>query len=793
MKTFLNDQESMTRPFQTISGKNLYWLVFFLLFLFPVQAYAGASISNVSVSNTNPAPGAVIGVTVTYCETANTTPYFLVALNPNSTTMQSCPAAGQLLLVDQCTGNTGTSPINSTQADSSDTCGGSGWAGVAVPNSPPPCPYTQIFNVTIPSSLTGGGTYNLIVAVGDYYVQCGGGIVTTAYVPLTLPLPAASVSVSKTAEASTTSPNGLILFNISYTAVNSHNVGLSDTVPPNTSLVAVSSGASVSGSAVTWNLGDIGAEITGTAWMLVRVNSGTADGTVINNTATISSDETGSQTSNVASSTVMVPKLQLTKSESASTAAIGDGVTYALSWEAVNQGLQDFDSYLNDTVGTAGNSIQGYDGTGYTQIGGGTFTVASGTNGYYVNANAGGGYPLLLRTAPTMDFCQGMTVEGDMKIPMGDPSGSDATMVIAYNVNAGVTQAYMIGMSLDNGPGNIFLQKNNGASVTNPFVTAAAIPQVGVWYTAKAALTYSAGSLTIQGKIWATGTTEPATWTFSYTDPSPFPCGETWQSGWQADDTAGTDYYSNLKVFGPGPVVNYNVTDTLPTGVAYVGSSLSPTATGSLLSWSFPGTFMSQPSTLTWWGTLGAGACPGPVTNQFAMNADSIPVTTSNVVSLTLTGACITPTPTDTFTPGPTFTFTPTPTVTPTFTPTLSPTWTSTPTITWTPTVTATPPPPTPTNTPVPPINLWPNPFNPNYAVNGVLKVSGLPQGATASFYTVSGELVRTITQTQSGGAVVTWDGKNKEGRISSSGIYYYIVISEKKVLLRGKLLFISQ
>jgi hypothetical protein len=782
-------------------NKRLFHWIFILVLAFPAVVHAQVTISGVTVSNTSPSPGSVIGVTITYCDTANKTPFFLVSLNPNSTTMQACPAAGQILLVDGGTSPTGVSSVTSTQADSTDP-GGNGWAGVAVPNTPPPCPYTQIFNVTIPSSLTGGGTYNLIVAAGDYFVQCNGGIVATTYVPLSLPLPAASVSVSKGAEGPTAAPNGLILFNISYTAVNSHNVGLSDTVPANTSLISVSSGGSVAGSSVTWSLGDIGSQVSGTAWMLVRVNSGTADGTVINNTAIISGNETGPQNSNTATSTVTVPKLQLTKSESASTGAIGDNVTYALSWTAVNQGLQDFDSYLNDSVGTTGGSIQGYDGTSYTQIGGGTFTVSNLSTSNYINANAGGGFPLLLRSAPTQDFCQGMTVEGDMEIPFSDPTGSDATMVIAYNVSAGVTQAYMIGMSLDNGPGNIFLQKNNGTSVTDPVAMAAAIPQIGVWYTAKAALTYSAGSLTIQGKIWATGTAEPAAWTFTYTDSSPFPCGETWQSGWQADGTAGIDYYSNLRLFGPGPVVNYNVTDTLPTGVAYVGSSLSPTAVGSLLSWSFPGTFMSQPSTLTWWGTLGLGACPGPVTNQFAMNADSIPVTTSNIVSLTLTGSCNTPTPTDTPTVGPTATFTATPTITltqtptPTLTPsptvtiTPSPTFTSTRTQTLTPTVTSTPPPPTATNTPVTPIEIWPIPFNPKYAVNGKLKVSGLPPGSTVSFYTVSGELVNKSSEV-AGWAY--WDGTNPQGRLVSSGIYYYIVLNGKQVLLRGKLLFINE
>ncbi|HJT25020.1 MAG TPA: hypothetical protein VJ873_10610, partial [bacterium] len=152
------------------------WNIFFLVSLLsgPDLALAGVTISNIAVSSSSPSPGSVVGVTITYCESANTTPFWLVALNPNSTTLQSCPAAGQVFMVDSNTSPTGTSPVNGTQSDTSPT--GNGWSGIAVPNSPPPCPYTQVFNVTIPGG-TPPGPINLVVAAGDYFVQCNGGIV----------------------------------------------------------------------------------------------------------------------------------------------------------------------------------------------------------------------------------------------------------------------------------------------------------------------------------------------------------------------------------------------------------------------------------------------------------------------------------------------------------------------------------------------------------------------------------------------------------------------------------------
>ncbi len=116
-------------------------------------------------------------------------------------------------------------------------------------------------------------------------------------------------------------------------------------------------------------------------------------------------------------------------------------------------------------------------------------------------------------------------------------------------------------------------------------------------------------------------------------------------------------------------------------------------------------------------------------------------------------------------------TTTPTPTYTPTATPT--PSSTSTPTA-------------TPTSTP--PIRLWPDPYNPSFAVGGVLKVSFLPRGSTVGIYTVAGEWVQTVTEVH---GTATWDGRNSLGTMVSSGIYFYVVKQGDQLLQRGKFLFV--
>jgi hypothetical protein len=102
-----------------------------------------------------------------------------------------------------------------------------------------------------------------------------------------------------------------------------------------------------------------------------------------------------------------------------------------------------------------------------------------------------------------------------------------------------------------------------------------------------------------------------------------------------------------------------------------------------------------------------------------------------------------------------------------------------TPTLTATVTVT-----PTVTPTPTCQVQAWPNPFNPGFAVLGRFKVDCLPSGALVSFYTLSGELVRSLPEAATR---VEWDGRNSLDVPAAPGLYYYVVESGGKALQRGK------
>ncbi|HVZ79379.1 MAG TPA: hypothetical protein VHE12_01110 [bacterium] len=773
------------------------------LLVLPSLARAQVTFNSLAISNSNPSPGSTVGVTVVYCEGTFKTPHFFVGLNPSSTTLQSCPAANQTLLVDSSTTPSGSYSVNSSTNDTNDS--GGGWTGVAVGGTAA-CPVTQVWAVTIPLTL-GAGTYHLIVEENDFYIGCNGTAYPNVNTTLTVPYPPPSINLVKIADGSTANPGDLVLFRLDYTYVNTGPVTITDTIPANTALAAasgaISPGGTLSGSTITWVLPSTLAPVTGEVWFLTQVNAGTPAGTVISNTASASSASAGTVPSNTAQVNVGVGGFTLLKSENAATLNNGNTVTYTLNYQVSGESLQDCDTFANNTVGTANGSILGFDGTGYTytNTGGiGGFTVQHDAQGNsYVQACAQntcnssvtvGNYPTLLRNGPAVNLCNNFMVEGDMMIPASSAPGADATLVLADNISApGVNDAYMAGMSLDAGPANFYIQKNvsGTSSVTFPAqANNAALGLTitsGVWYTVKVLVTYSGGSLTFQGKLWPKGSAEPATWSINWTDSSPLPCtainGGSYRMGWQADGSASTDDYSNLKLYGPSPVADPTLWDTLPAGLVFVGSTPNAPSlqAGNFLEWDLGGAHPVTTYNLTGAVTLSAVVTCGTFANQAAiMGGGAASMVLSNSVTLAINSGCITSTPTNTPTP----TITPTPTVTPTPSPTGTPT--NTPTI---------------TPTPIPEVDIFyvsKNAFDPKNdgPVSIYVGYSKFPGDYSLRIYNSAGEHIRTLdskTVNQPLSESYEWDGKNKYGDDCASGIYILLLrepfaVKMKRVLI---------
>jgi hypothetical protein len=70
----------------------------------------------------------------------------------------------------------------------------------------------------------------------------------------------------------------------------------------------------------------------------------------------------------------------------------------------------------------------------------------------------------------------------------------------------------------------------------------------------------------------------------------------------------------------------------------------------------------------------------------------------------------------------------------------------------------------------------YPNPFNPVTSIQFTVVSSQSPVHATLKIYNILGQLVRTLMDEEKseGSYTVYWDGRNMNGEIVSSGIYFY-------------------
>ncbi len=752
-------------------GVNVPAIVVFFFVGLPIISPVGATITGLTIVSVNPAapvPGAALTVIGSYCASYNGEPDDLfLATESASASIISCPSVTQQFLVD----------VNGIGRDENDPCGGNPsctQAGYPVTNinttpNTGGCTGGTFFNgvtfvVTVPSNLQYGTAYHLVFSGKDNGYQCSGPDPTLQQqnYPFTVSSPlGGSVSLNKSAESTAGAlpgdqgalPGDLILFSINYTFVNRTTDSISDVLPPGVTLVqAQPAPAAEVGSTVTWTLPNANPEIQGSVYALVRVDANTPAGTVFSNTASYSSNN-GTGTSNTVMATTGTP-FTLTKSESsAGPLNPGQVITYTLAYQYNGSSLKFSDSYDYDSIGSSptGANITGYDGTQYSTSAG-TWIVTAGSGGdNYLHADGGGNYPQLLRTSSGgttyCPFGGGAVsiykVEGDLEVDPNNPctKGCDASMVAFADCNQ---NAYLISISVDPYPSHFFIQKVSGANYVYGNGNAASswvstglpagpgdsyIINSGEFYTVDATIQPNGtGGVSFTLSIHPTNQAG-TTLTYSLNDPNatdlPFTacgCGEV---GWQVDNSI--DEFANLKVFSADNLLNGSLTDPIPPGVTYQGSSTvnagAPViqSTGAnALTWTYPNIPpLTGTKAITWWGTV---ACTGAlgVTNTSYFNAAnlSLPVT-SNAVTALINCPTNTPTPTPTDTPTNTPTRTPTPTNTPTWTPTntFTPTWTPTPTPTNTNTPTPTPTntfTPTPTNTPTwTPTNTWTPLFSP--------------------------------------------------------------------------------
>ena len=151
------------------------------------------------------------------------------------------------------------------------------------------------------------------------------------------PTPQPSLTLNKTASSLTLNRGDTYTYNLDYTngPVAVTNAVISDTLNNNLNFISCSNSCVQIGQDITWNLGDLAANATGTVSVTVQVKPDATLGN-ISNTATISSGQTTSQSSTISISVIVnlgTPTLKVTKTSSNDIRAPGENITYTIDYE----------------------------------------------------------------------------------------------------------------------------------------------------------------------------------------------------------------------------------------------------------------------------------------------------------------------------------------------------------------------------------------------------------------------------------------------------------------------------
>jgi uncharacterized repeat protein (TIGR01451 family) len=225
------------------------------------------------------------------------------------------------------------------------------------------------------------------------------------------------MTVSKVADVATADPSDQITYTIEYRNTGSGdatNVKVVDTIPADTTAVsATPTWDSSSGDDYTWNIGSVAARGSGTITLVVRVDVGTPDGTLLKNWATLSyADANGNglpDEKDYADVTVTAPIMTISKIADVSTADPSDIITYTLTYENNGNG-EATNVWVNDTIPADTDFVSST--PGYTSVSGSTYTwfIASvaakstGTITVKVEVKVGTPDQTVLRNTVTLDY-----------------------------------------------------------------------------------------------------------------------------------------------------------------------------------------------------------------------------------------------------------------------------------------------------------------------------------------------------------------------------------------------------
>ena len=151
---------------------------------------------------------------------------------------------------------------------------------------------------------------------------------------------APQLQLTKLAEPMTPTANGLLTYTLLYTNTGSSYAAhpiVTDPLPANTSFVRCEPiGCGATGNDVTWNPGQLGQQTSKAVTLTVRIANNLPDGSVITNTARITSTEQVSAVAQLTTTIASAPEVSLSTSDGLTAIAAGQLTTYTLS--SVNAG-----------------------------------------------------------------------------------------------------------------------------------------------------------------------------------------------------------------------------------------------------------------------------------------------------------------------------------------------------------------------------------------------------------------------------------------------------------------------
>ncbi len=350
------------------------------------------------------------------------------------------------------------------------------------------------FDGTVSNAISGGSTF---AASGASYCATAG----------------ANLVLAKAVDRAAVTAGGSLTYTLNYANVGgsaANNVTLVDTLPAGTTFVAASGGGMHAGGTVTWNLGSLAADASGSVTVSVDVaDAGTlgSTGTLVNN-ATIDSDETSpvaasaSTTIDGAQPEAGSPLLLLTKQASSSAALPGDTVGYALT--LLNAGTATSTSItVNDDlsawpawIGYAAGSISGGDARDDSDPTSLQWSIAALAPGESVTL----GFDATVAAA---GVASGLTLVDNSAVASGDGGSSNAisnieTITVSTNPKLALTKAVVASSAPDlPAPGDTLsytlVVSNNGSGDADDVVVSDPVPDYTA-YVGSPAATASQGS-----------------------------------------------------------------------------------------------------------------------------------------------------------------------------------------------------------------------------------------------------------------------------------------------------------